>query len=251
MGPMRHFSDTTGRKLAHCSARAKHTGGSAGRAQRHNREPEQRQRIQSLEATLDQVIALERRELEVVAQQRVVSAEALFREGGGDVLDDRIRQIIADMKSAEDSLLRREREEQNRRRRTSLNVFVASVFLGFVIHFAVYYHLEREIGQRQLSESRLIHLNRLYAFLSQANQVIVRARVRDELFREVCRVAVEHGEFMMAWIGTPESDGGLIKPIAWWGQDDTCRRSSSISALVLMRSDPPEPRLHLKMHAAS
>jgi signal transduction histidine kinase len=25
---------------------------------------------------------------------------------------------------------------------------------------------------------------------------------------------------MMAWIGTPESDGGLIKPIAWWGQED-------------------------------
>ena len=92
--------------------------------------------------------------------------------------------------------------------------------LGFVILFAVYSYLEREIGRRQHSESRLIHLNRLYAFLSQANQTIVRARTRDELFQEICRVAVEHGQFAMAWIGTPESGSGLIQPIAWWGQED-------------------------------
>ena len=100
------------------------------------------------------------------------------------------------------------------------NVFFGGAVLGFVFLLAVYSYLEREIGRRQRSESRLIHLNRLYAFLSQANQTIVRARTRDELFQEICRVAVEHGQFAMAWIGTPESGSGLIQPIAWWGQED-------------------------------
>ena len=100
------------------------------------------------------------------------------------------------------------------------NVFSASAALGLAILLAVYSYLEREIGRSQRSESRLIHLNRLYAFLSQANQAIVRARARYELFREICRVAVEHGPFAMAWIGTPESGNGLIQPIAWWGQED-------------------------------
>ena len=95
----------------------------------------------------------------------------------------------------------------------------ARVLLGFAILLAVYYYLEREIGRRQISESRLIHLNRLYAFLSHANRTIVRAATRDELFREICRVAVEHGQFTMAWIGTPEPESGLIRPVASWGRE--------------------------------
>src|SRR5450756_2213125 len=37
--------------------------------------------------------------------------------------------------------------------------------------------------------------------LSGINTLIVRVRDRDELFREACRVAVEHGQFRTAWIG--------------------------------------------------
>ena len=45
------------------------------------------------------------------------------------------------------------------------------------------------------------HATRLYALLSQINQAVVRTRGRDELFGEVCSVAVEFGGFAMAWIG--------------------------------------------------
>jgi signal transduction histidine kinase len=182
--------------------------------------PDQQQSIRSLQATLDQVIALERRRLEVVGREGVNGADAVFHEGHGDQLDDRIRRIISEVKSSEDSFLRREEEERDRRMRTAQNVFFASVVLGFLILFGVYYHLEREIGRRERSESRLFHLNRLYVFLSQTNQAIVRAGTRHELFREVSRVAVEHGRFAMAWIGLPEPESGLIKPVAWWGRED-------------------------------
>ena len=180
---------------------------------------EQQQRISSLEAILARAIALERRRLEVVAQKGVQAADPVFREGHGEMLDDQIRRLVYEMKSEEDSLLRRHKAELDRGARKAQNVFYASVVLGFVILFAVYYYLEREIGRRQGSERRLIHLNRLYAFLSQANQVIVRARTRNELFREICRVAVEHGQFIMAWIGTPDA-AGVIQPMARWGKDD-------------------------------
>jgi hypothetical protein len=81
------------------------------------------------------------------------------------------------MKSAEESLLSRGKEELQRRRDTAAVGFFFSVLLGFVILFAVYYHLEREIGRRQRSEARLLHLNRLYVFLSETNQAIVWALV--------------------------------------------------------------------------
>jgi signal transduction histidine kinase/CHASE3 domain sensor protein len=182
--------------------------------------PSQQQRIRSLENNIDQAVALERQRLELATHKGLDAGDAVFREGAGRELDVRIRRIISEIKKAEESLLSSRKEQQQQRVRASHVVISASVLLGCLILFGVYYHLEREIGRRQSSESRLIHLNRLYVFLSQANQVIARVRTRDELFREVCRVAVQDGQFAMAWIGIPESDGVLINPVASWGRED-------------------------------
>jgi PAS domain S-box-containing protein len=58
-------------------------------------------------------------------------------------------------------------------------------------------------------------LERLYAVLSQVNEAIVRARERQPLLREVCRIVAEVGHFPLAWIGLtsgreviPEACGG-------------------------------------------
>ena len=201
--------------------------------------PDQQERIASLAATLDQVIALERRRLQVVAREGVNSADAVFREGYGDRLDDRIRRIISDIRSAEDSFFRRERKELDRGTRRAQSVFSASVVLGVVILVAVYYYLEREICLRQRSEFRLIHLNRLYAFLSQANQAIARARTREELFRDVCRIAVEHGQFPMAGIGALEPESGRIESMAWWVHEEG--RLRQLQTSVNYEADPPGP----------
>lgn len=188
--------------------------------QRTMDKPEQQQRLSSLETALEQVITLEQRRLELVRREGRDAGNAFFRADNGEKLDDQIRQILAEMKSSEGSLLVRQEEEIHARRRTANIVFFLSVILGFFILFAVYYYLEHEIGRRQRSESRLIHSNRLYACLSQANQAIVRERTRDALFHQVCRVAVEYGQFVMAWIGALESETGVIKPVTWSGRED-------------------------------
>jgi signal transduction histidine kinase len=199
--------------------------------------PDQQQRLKSLEGSLDQVIALERQRLELVGRKGVDSGGALFRARHGEQLDDRIRRTISEMKSSENSLLQRQQQQHERTMRTAENVFSATLILGFAILFAVYYHLEREIGRRERSESRLVHLNRLYLFLSHANQTIVRTHTRDALFRDVCRVAVEHGQFAMAWIGIAEPESGLIKPVASWGREDGYLKNLRISI-----ADEPESR---------
>jgi signal transduction histidine kinase/CHASE3 domain sensor protein len=198
---------------------------------------DQQQRISLLEDSLNQVIALERRRLELAKRKGADAADTVLRERGGREFLERARRIIAEIKSAEESLLSLRKEQQQRRRRTVGVVFSSSVLLGFALLFAVYYYLEREIDRRQRSESRLIHLNRLYVFLSQANQAIVRERTRHELFCEVCRVAVEHGQFAMAWIGIPESESGRIEPVVWWSREGGYLQNQRISI-----ADEPEGR---------
>ncbi|MBC7944458.1 MAG: PAS domain S-box protein, partial [Burkholderiales bacterium] len=65
----------------------------------------------------------------------------------------------------------------------------------------------RDISLRKQSEQKIARLTNLYAALSESNEAIVRGADRDSLFRDICRIAVEYGQFAMSWIG-------LIDPAA-------------------------------------
>jgi diguanylate cyclase (GGDEF)-like protein/PAS domain S-box-containing protein len=76
----------------------------------------------------------------------------------------------------------------------------------------------RDITQRKASEAKIRRLTRVHAVLSAINGAIVRIADRDALFAEACRVAVQAGEFRMAWIGLLDADGSRLKPVAWAGE---------------------------------
>ena len=75
-----------------------------------------------------------------------------------------------------------------------------------------------DITEQKRAEVKIRRLNRVYAVLGQINALIVRVRDREELFREACRIAVEQGQFRMAWIGMAEGGATHVKPIAWAGE---------------------------------
>jgi PAS domain S-box-containing protein len=72
----------------------------------------------------------------------------------------------------------------------------------------------RDITARKEAETRIIHLNRVYAVLSGINTLIVRVRSRDELFTEACRIATEQGGFPVIWIGMVDRAAMKIVPMA-------------------------------------
>nr|WP_315431520.1 EAL domain-containing protein [uncultured Albidiferax sp.] len=71
-----------------------------------------------------------------------------------------------------------------------------------------------DITVQKEAETRIKRLNRVYAVLSGINTLIVRVSNRDELFQEACRIAVEQGQFRMAWIGVADWSAMQIVPIA-------------------------------------
>jgi diguanylate cyclase (GGDEF)-like protein len=73
-----------------------------------------------------------------------------------------------------------------------------------------------EESERHLT--RIARLNRIYAVLSSINGAIIRDIGRDELLKEACRIAVEHGCFTLAWAALADASGNLF-PAAWAGRD--------------------------------
>ena len=72
----------------------------------------------------------------------------------------------------------------------------------------------RNITELKAHEARIVRLNRIHSVLSGINTTIVRVREKQELFDEACRIAVELGRFMFAWIGLVGDGMQTIVPVA-------------------------------------
>ena len=79
--------------------------------------------------------------------------------------------------------------------------------------------LQQEMAERKLQEQKVARLNRILAVLSGINSLIVRVGDRQELFNEACHIAVEHGQFGIAWIGRLNQETLEITPAACAGVD--------------------------------
>jgi diguanylate cyclase (GGDEF)-like protein/PAS domain S-box-containing protein len=77
----------------------------------------------------------------------------------------------------------------------------------------------RDVTERKTHLDRIARLSRIHAVLSGINAAIVRIRDRQELFREACRIAVEHGNFGIAWVGAVDADAMTVRTLANAGVD--------------------------------
>src|SRR5688572_7966364 len=87
----------------------------------------------------------------------------------------------------------------------------------------------QDVTAHKHAEDRIKRLNRVYAVLSGINSLIVRARKREELFEEACRLAVDAGELRMAWLGQYDPGSMCVTPVAWRGKEEGFLQLLSLS----------------------
>ncbi|MEP6939137.1 MAG: EAL domain-containing protein [Rudaea sp.] len=92
-----------------------------------------------------------------------------------------------------------------------------------------------DITSQKQAETRIKHLNRVYAMLSGITKLIVRVRDLDELYREACRIAVEEGGFLMSLITLVDQQHRQSLPVASAGKDKELM--AAIKALLTSTRD--------------
>ena len=77
-----------------------------------------------------------------------------------------------------------------------------------------------DITAHKLAEEKADKATRLYAFVSQVNQNIVRVKDEKALFSNSCTIAVEYGKFAMAWIGLFDPKNNKISMLDQCGMEE-------------------------------
>jgi PAS domain S-box-containing protein len=92
-----------------------------------------------------------------------------------------------------------------------------------------------DITPRKRAEEKLLVRSRLYYFMSQMNQAIVKAGDEPMLFEDACRIAVAAGRFRMAWIGRIDDSGERVVPVCHAGEE-----GDYLSKIKIVLTDEPE-----------
>jgi transcriptional regulator with GAF, ATPase, and Fis domain len=69
------------------------------------------------------------------------------------------------------------------------------------------------------AEEKSNKARRLYYFISQINQLIVRTTDEQILFKEICNIAIDLGKFRMVWIGIVDEKTKKVIPVAHAGEE--------------------------------
>jgi PAS domain S-box-containing protein len=78
----------------------------------------------------------------------------------------------------------------------------------------------RDITLNRIAEEKLIKSNRMYAFISAINQMIVKTTDETSLYNQACSIAVAIGKFKMAWIGMIDEATKMVIPLVHAGEED-------------------------------
>lgn len=89
----------------------------------------------------------------------------------------------------------------------------------------------RNATKRKEEEERIVRLKNLYDALSRTNKAIMCCKDKDDLFREICRIAVDYGKLSLSVIGVLDPETGIVTPVASSGVATNYLNSLHLSAL--------------------
>ena len=87
-----------------------------------------------------------------------------------------------------------------------------------------------DITERKQAEESLLRTNRALKVLSEGNHVLAQATDEQQLLKDICRITVETGGYVFAWVGLAERDKRKsVIPLAHWGVEEGYLETADIT----------------------
>ncbi len=95
----------------------------------------------------------------------------------------------------------------------------------------------RDITVRRATEAQLLRLSRAYATLAATNEAILRSPDESALFESICRIAVEDGGYVGAWVSIVDEPSRRTITVATAGTTDDYVRELMVSTDLAVAED--------------
>jgi diguanylate cyclase (GGDEF)-like protein len=185
--------------------------------------PRQQRRLSIISGVLHRIVQRGDSIVGLRGTTGAADAADLIRSGQGDRLLDEFRATAHDMEVEEQQLLRERNSIAVSRHRETRIALIAGSVLALLIAGVSGWRVAKDRSKRKGAEDRLKHLNRVYAMATGISASMVRVRDRADLFNRSCQIAVEDGEFEMAWIAVIDHHENKIVTVAWAGVEGPVR----------------------------
>ena len=98
----------------------------------------------------------------------------------------------------------------------------------------------RDDTKRHVAEIALIATTRALKLVSESNIALLSSETESALLSEYCRIVVQTGGYLMAWVGLAEEGGSkLVRPISHFGKDDRYVELANITWAECDRGNGP------------
>jgi len=95
-----------------------------------------------------------------------------------------------------------------------------------------------DITDEKRSQNSLRRLNRALLSLSACNRALVHAESEEQLWQQVCRILVEQGQYLLAWVGyIQQNEARSVKPMASYAV-----KPGYVESIQVSWADLPEGR---------
>ena len=108
--------------------------------------------------------------------------------------------------------------------------------------------LRNEVAERERAETRLTRLNKIYSVIGEIDQAIIRASDKESLFQDFCKIAVEQGGFLLAWVGGIDEESGLLHRVTSYGATGYLDNITITASVGLALSGPIGMAIHKGTH---
>lgn len=97
--------------------------------------------------------------------------------------------------------------------------------------FSNYTFFVKDVTAIKEAEQAAYKSRRLYEFIGSCNDLILRAKTPEEIYGEICKIAVEKGDFIFGWVGIPDESKQIIESRYQWNEEQDYVKELKVSTL--------------------
>ena len=166
------------------------------------------------------LISLINQEVKLIIPNFTLSnKETQILDNGKIEFDKLIEKIFQIQTSQNNQLSDFQRETSDTAKTIQWIIIAFSLFAFFVMINAKSLLLKNYVD-RENSKKELRKTKQFYEFSTRVNDLVLYEKNCDKIYAEICKIAIESGQFLLAWLGKPNDQSRSIIPIFWAGKND-------------------------------